>query len=513
MTLDPETQASKPTIVHDWSNRLFLLATGAILFLTEYPFEFSSHGKPHRGISPLMLGYGAKSGVLDVVLNTLLFVPFGFAVGSKLLRHKRWKSALLYSAIAGAVFSYLIELSQLYIPQRDSGWEDVFTNTTGAVTGFLLFSLIGVWLIKRLSKSEEFVERWVTPRRLAVILVAYFAVWCVVSGYLDREMRLEDWSGDCFLLVGSRAGNRRPWAGELSELQIWDYALPERDAERITRGEGGRLVERPLVSFDFSQDPPRQGEAQLFIPFRPISIAGAQGSGGEEDEFAGSSAKPVTELIERLKEANQFSIHAVVKPGEGAGSNGRIISLSEPSGFSELYLGQSRESLLFWFRNPAFSRGSALIWKTPKVLTADGSSDVLFSYNGANVEFFMGGQRLQNHTLGPGTTFASRFRYPAQGELSAYRDLYYALVFFPAGALLGIALSGTFLRRFSGWTIVVLVALDVVVAPAVLEWILMRASRSPFSGANFGLSAGIVILGLCWAKADGGRRVQRVSPG
>jgi hypothetical protein len=512
MTLDQEKQTSKRTIVDDWSNRLFLLAMGAILFLTEYPFEFSARGKPHRGMSPLMLGYGSKSGLLDVILNILLFVPFGFALGSKLLRHKRWKSALLYSAIAGAVFSYLIELSQLYIPQRDSGWEDVFTNTTGAVTGFLLFSVLGVWLFKRLSESEEFVRRWATPRRLAAILVAYFAVWCVISGSLERETRLDDWSGDCFLLVGSRAGTRRPWAGELSELQIWDYALPERDAERITRKESAESIKKPLVSLDFAQDPPLQNNAQLFIPFRPISSAGTQG-GGEADEFAGSSTKPVAALVERVKRANQFSIHAVMKAGEGAGSIGRIISLAERSGFSELYLGQSKESLLFWFRNPAFSRRSVLLWKTPKVLTPDGSSDVLFSYDGSNVEFFMGGQRLQNHRLGPGTTFATRFRYPVQSELDAYRDLYYAAVFFPAGALLGVALSGIFLRRFGAWAVAPLVAVDALIAPAVFEWILMRESQSAFSMANFGLAAGIVILGLCWAKADGQRQAKQVSLG
>jgi glycopeptide antibiotics resistance protein len=143
MTAPEDNQNAASAIGHDWSNRFLTLSIAGILFLTLYPFEFSRLPKPYSH-SPLLLGHASSSGTIDVLLNVLLFVPFGFALACKLLKNRRWTSALFHSVAISALCSYLIELLQLYIPQRASGWEDVFTNTTGAVLGFLAFALLGL---------------------------------------------------------------------------------------------------------------------------------------------------------------------------------------------------------------------------------------------------------------------------------------------------------------------------------------------------------------------------------
>src|ERR1700747_1942243 len=123
-----------------WSNRILSLAVAGILFLTLYPFRFS---KPPLNGSPFLLVSGGKTnGSLNAFLNILLFVPFGFGLSQK-LRHKgkSWVTILPLTILAGAFFSYCIELMQIYIPTRDSGWEDMFTNTTGTVFGYFLFEL------------------------------------------------------------------------------------------------------------------------------------------------------------------------------------------------------------------------------------------------------------------------------------------------------------------------------------------------------------------------------------
>jgi VanZ like family len=492
MIPNPYTAADSPDRRFDWANRFTILAAGCILFLTEYPFEFSTHPKTYRGISPLFLGYGAKSGMLDIVLNILLFVPFGFALGSHWLKRGNWKSAFFRTAAAGCLFSYLIELSQLYIPQRDSGWEDVFTNTAGAVAGFLLFVLLGAWIIRRLSKAQLFLETRLTPPRLAVVLVVYFGIWSFASVSLNRETRLDDWSGDCFLIVGSRPGSRHVWAGELSKLDIWDHALSKRDAERVTRGDGGSILE-PAASFDFQSDPPRES-----VPM--IASAAANSHPPEkEDQFGGASVRPVTDLIDSLKRANQFSIRAVLTPAGGPRSNGRIVSLSEPSGYADLYLRQNNENLVFWFRNRAVLRRPPLVWKTPKLLSPGERGTFLFSYDGANVRFYADGREIQSHYLGPSAALASRIRYPNQVELSGYRDLYYAMVFFPAGALLGIAFTR---RRWSRLGLACLLVFEALLAPLALQLALKVSGAGSFSGFNLVLSAGMVGLGFFWAKSD-----------
>jgi VanZ like family len=498
MSPNRDRQDDSPARHFDWSNRILLPAVAGILFLTLYPFQFSSHGKPHRGISPLMLGYGAKSGGLDVFLNILLFIPLGFALGSKLLRHKNRKSSLLYSWLAGGVLSYSIELAQLYIPQRDSGWQDVFTNSTGAVTGCLLFMLFGVWAFRHLSDLQSFVEERLTAGRLALILVAYFGVWSVVSVSLSKELRLDSWKGDCFLVVGDRAGTARVSADELSKLEIWNQALPKNDAERVTGGHEDP-AENPTAAFDFQTEPPREDQNSKF----PVALAagpdGVSRRGPNDGRFEVSSRKPVTDLVDSIKRTSQFSIRAVLKQQERAGSNGSIVALKLPGPYWNLYLGQNGDDLIFGFRSSALSRRHTLLWKMAKVPAADGSSDILFSYNGSELAYYANGREIESYRLGPEIALASRFRHLRTAELGGYRDIYYALMFFPAGVLLGIASTK---RRWRRLELASLLVLEGLLAPLAFQWILMDMSGSSFSSANFGFSVGMIALGFLWAKSD-----------
>jgi VanZ like family len=500
MISNQETRTGAPARRFDWSNRITILAVAGTLFLTQYPFEFSLHGKPHRGISPLMLGYGAKSGAMDIFLNILLFIPFGLGIGSKLRKCKNWKSVLLYSALAGCVFSYLIELSQLYIPQRDSGWEDVFTNTAGAATGGLLFALFGVWLFKRLSDAQVFLEWWLTPARLAIFLVAYFGVWSVASAFLVRETSVLNWNRNSFLVIGSGPGTRRGWAGQLSRLEIWNHALPPGEVEQVLQGKEASAG-NPVASFDFETDPPREDKDSRFSI--PLVAGRAAGSRGLETEgpFEGSSVEPVDDLIDSVKRTNQFSVRVVLKPGEGPGSNGRIVSLSPPSAYSDLYLAQSNEDLVFRFRSRALSRRHTLVWRMPKALIPGTSNDVLFSYDGSVLRFYANGREIERHRLGPETALASRFRHLRSAELSGYRDIFYTLVFFPAGGLLGIAFTK---RRWRWVQLASLMALEGLLAPFVFQWALTESSGGSVSLVNVGFSAGMIALGFLWAMSDRG---------
>lgn len=80
----------------------------------------------------------ADSGVLEVISNVVLFVPFSL-LGAFLwptLRIRDW-------VVAGALLSVSIELCQLlFLPQRFATVSDVVANTGGALIGALLASLV-----------------------------------------------------------------------------------------------------------------------------------------------------------------------------------------------------------------------------------------------------------------------------------------------------------------------------------------------------------------------------------
>jgi glycopeptide antibiotics resistance protein len=108
-------------IVAAWSNPILIAAITGIRFLTLYPFRFSLHTPLPESASPFLLGRGVKQvGSWDAFLNVLLFVPLGFGLTLKL---RTWgisrRSSLGLALLTGALPSYAIEFTQLYIPQRD----------------------------------------------------------------------------------------------------------------------------------------------------------------------------------------------------------------------------------------------------------------------------------------------------------------------------------------------------------------------------------------------------------
>ena len=73
----------------------------------------------------------------DLILNVLLFLPFGW-VAASLSRQRTGLPAVLAGlgiVIAGATLSLGLEAQQLLIPSRSPGTSDILTNTIGTLIG------------------------------------------------------------------------------------------------------------------------------------------------------------------------------------------------------------------------------------------------------------------------------------------------------------------------------------------------------------------------------------------
>jgi glycopeptide antibiotics resistance protein len=76
----------------------------------------------------------------DIVINILGFMPFGFIV----YRYRRlakpdgraWN--VVWAVCVGATLSLAIELTQVWLPNRDSSATDLFCNTLGTFLGALV---------------------------------------------------------------------------------------------------------------------------------------------------------------------------------------------------------------------------------------------------------------------------------------------------------------------------------------------------------------------------------------
>lgn len=87
---------------------------------------------------------GMKAFYLNIWGNVLCFIPFGFILPVISRRGKHWYNTFLLSFL----FSFWIETVQLLFKVGSFDVDDMFLNTTGGITGFILVSLcqrIGRW--------------------------------------------------------------------------------------------------------------------------------------------------------------------------------------------------------------------------------------------------------------------------------------------------------------------------------------------------------------------------------
>ncbi|MBZ5501219.1 MAG: VanZ family protein [Acidobacteriia bacterium] len=498
--------------VPQWSRRILIAAAIGIVFLTLFPFRFSLQTELPANASPFLLGVREKNaGTLDNFLNILLFVPFGFGLAEVIRKWGRSRTApLALSLVAGAAASYSVEFLQLYIPGRDSGWLDVFTNTAGSVAGAALFELCGSVLLRPLSRIEELLESFLTLQRACWLIVLYLGGWFAISLPLQIQTRLEHWGPDSFLVVGNDASGRpgNAWKGQVLRLQLWDRALPDAQVSALTAGKTpGGVSAEPRAAYTFSGPPPFRDQRQ-FLPDlsrRTATPAQADSTGLVPDATSWVvSEAPVAAFAAAVQRTNQFAMRIVCAPAGGIGASGRIVSISRPSGIADLSLRQENGNLVFWFRSPLSVKRTSLTWHVADVLATNQVHDILYSYDGSDLSLYVDGKRIpQMYRLGPGAALAALPRRVKPAELYAYSSVYYALVFFPAGVLLGLAARRLTRRDRGAWLVL---GTNWLLPPWILECLLVWVSGRPVHLEIVALSLALAAGGALWINADGARK-------
>ncbi len=491
-----------------WSNRVLLLALAGILFLTFYPFQFAPRATSLAHSSPFLLGGIAKGGrALEVYLNILLFMPFGFGVSEKLReRGWGWRATALATWIAGILLSYGVEFLQQYTPTRASRWEDVCTNSAGAIAGFILFALCGRFIVEWSSRAESALRASLTPRRALLLIPIYFVLWFGLSMCLQRETRLTNWDAESRLLVGNGAGQWQSpnWKGSVSRLQFWNRALPDDLARSLTAGGMPAGSQSGLLaSYDFLAPAPAQDQTK-FLPALSWSPGPPPTSTQSALVFDRgswlSSQVPVSNLVEALEKTNQFSLEFAFTPAESAGVDGGIISISPAPRRVDLFVRQQDSNLVFWFRSAVTASQDGIIWSIPNTFVAGQRRDVLLTYDGSDVSVYLDGKARPNvFELGPGTVLAESIRHVKATEFRGYSYIYDALIFLPAGALFGMVAIPV-RSRVSAVTIVL--AIEFVLPPWLLDRILSHVSGRPISVGTIFLSLVLVAAGSLWINAD-----------
>jgi VanZ family protein len=493
--------------VAGFSNRIFLLTLAGILFLTLYPFRFALQGNLLPGSSPFLLGSSEKPDhALDIFLNIILFVPLGFGLSER-LREKgwSWKRALFVTWIAGALISYTIEFLQIYIPTRDSGWEDVITNSSGAALGCVFFALFGATMVGYLVRLDRLLRTTLTLSRTTVILCIYFGLWFTVSALLQKETHLDDWSpySQLYLAGDPQIAAAPGWKGTVSALKLWNIVIPDDAARALTRGELPLSTYQGLLaSYDFFSSDSMRDQVGLvpdltWLP-RPPNLPEVRELAFDGRSWLASKA-PIAGAIHAFQQTNQFSLLIACTPAISSADQ-RIVSFAQPSGSTDLLLRQENTNLVFWFRNPLSVGHAQLAWNIPDIFFAGRPRRILLSFDGSKLALYVDGRRDPDvYILGPGARLAELIRRIKPVELEGYNYVYDALIFFPAGALLGIAVKGLKSRNLLSYLAVgVLFLLPVWIFAEILS----HFSRRSASFNTMALCLVLAIAGSLWINSD-----------
>jgi len=83
--------------------------------------------------------YPNRAYLQDVLINIVGFIPFGFFFCAAHARGRPAWKAVIVTIVLGATVSLAIEILQAYLPTRNSGMTDLFTNTLGTGVGAMLY--------------------------------------------------------------------------------------------------------------------------------------------------------------------------------------------------------------------------------------------------------------------------------------------------------------------------------------------------------------------------------------
>jgi VanZ like family len=490
-----------------WSTRILILVIAGIFFITLYPFRFDFTRHFSGALFPFSLdAWGKKSGWLDAFLNVLLFVPYGFAFAEKLReRGKSWRATLGWTFVAGAVLSYLVEFLQIWIPPRDSGWEDVGTNSFGSLVGAVLCILCGRAVFAVLSAAGRGLGAWLSWQRAILLLLLYMGLWFVFAQRLQKESRLSGWHTDALLAIGNSASNPFPpaWSGRIFALEFWDQAVSHDLAQKLSSQEPGEAFDpTPIVSYRFYGSLPFSDERHLlpdlsWTPEAPTSDSPNNAFLDGKSWLMSDGA--VAALATAVERTGRFSLRVLCQPAQSDQVDAQIVSISSRSGNVNMELRQEDTKLLFWFRTPLSQRRARMSWTVPGAFAANEVANTLLSFDGSQVTLFINGkERGGNYELSAGAALARSVRRIKADELQGYQYIFCALVFVPAGCLLGVAWRvgpKHWLGRFC-------LMLALVLPAIFLEELLVHMSGRAVSFENIWLSIMLTVSGSLWINAD-----------
>ena len=141
---------------------LYLIAMAYFLFFSEY-LNRSNTGSGYRynltlfqEVKRSLWCYHAgmyQYFIINFAMNIVAFIPFGFFL--PFLSKSKNRRNFLYIIGSALEFTFIIESMQLILKVGTFDVDDIFLNTLGGITGFIMFEISNVvWMVIRKVKGK-----------------------------------------------------------------------------------------------------------------------------------------------------------------------------------------------------------------------------------------------------------------------------------------------------------------------------------------------------------------------
>lgn len=338
---------------------IFFLNIVMIIFATLSPFKFNFWNQINQFSWIPSLSVTTAG---DFIRNIILFIPFSFTFNSLLFNKISSKGKTFWIiTLSNFLFSLSIEILQLYLPQRTPTLIDLIANTLGGYIGYILFEMIGLYMLRLVSYFSILIRNVLAKRRnVWILIIGYTSFALSIIIYLNFLASLSNWDSQFPLVIGNELTGDRPWNGYMEELHIFNEEMSAEEIEDFIKAKNmsSTATDALLVSLDFRKSMDYQYAIPHLSQLKWSTKDQSQDDKNSQGVFLDANhwlrtkaaAKP---LIEAIKESSQLSIITSFSTSDLKQKGpARIISISENPRSRNITLSQEGSSLIVRIRTP-----------------------------------------------------------------------------------------------------------------------------------------------------------------
>lgn len=421
-----------------WAVWLAIANLAIILGVTLFPYRFLVRDSLEMN-RQLYIALHPTGDLWDLVANILLFPGLGFGVAGILKR----RSLVIFSLIICFNVSLLVEVLQLFLPQRNPSILDLAGNTLGGIIGGGVFALCQVYSPDLLS-WKAIIKGWLSKRKLIYLALGYSSFVCCLIFSLQSQNNFSNWDTGFPLVVGNEVTGDRPWQGTVSQIYLAQHSLSPPEVAQVFGYDQGENQTIPWLTAYQLQGRGTYRDRQGLSP--PLEWQQSSHHLSLTTNNWLSTKQPVTNLSKAIQGTSQFSILTTVATAATQQSGpARIISIAADPYRRNLTLGQQGSSLIVRLRTPLSGAGTTNINFTfPNLFTDTNPHQLLLNFARHRLQLIVDHPgKISTLSLSPAILFFHCL--PAIGlrnfqitpwNIWILRSLFYGLIFCLPAALL-----------------------------------------------------------------------------